>query len=124
MRVLLVDDEEELVSTLAERLSFRGFEADWTTTGEGALALVKKVKYDLAVLDVKIPKVSGFDLKKKMEAVCPQLRFIFVTGHGSEEDFKRGMEEAGGVFYLIKPVNIDVLVKKMDEVFEEKESAQ
>ena len=56
IRVLLVDDEEELVSTLAERLSMRGLEADWASSGEKALEMAGKKTYDIAVLDVKIPR--------------------------------------------------------------------
>lgn len=122
MRVLLVDDEEELVSTLAERLSLRGIETDWVMSSEAALKSVETKDYDLAVLDVKIPKLSGIKLKKRLQDKCPGMEFIFMTGHGSEDDFKAGAAEAGADFYLMKPVNIEVLVRKMDEVLKRKRS--
>ena len=115
MRVLLVDDEMELASTLAERLSMRGIDADWAASAEAALELVRKNPYDLAVLDVKIPKMSGIHLKKEIEAIQPSMRFIFMTGHGSEQDFHVGTSEAGAAFYLVKPVNIEELMRKMKE---------
>jgi DNA-binding response OmpR family regulator len=113
--VLLVDDEEELVSTLGERLSLRGIEAQWATSAEEALRMVKERKYDLAILDVKLPKISGLKLKTKMEELAPGMKFIFLTGHGSEDDFKTGAAEAGAANYLVKPVNIDALIRKMKE---------
>jgi len=116
MRVLLVDDEEELVSTLAERLSYRGISADWVTSGLEALEMAKNYEYDLAVLDVKMPGISGFELKKSLQSKHPAMKYIFLTGHGSEEDFKTGTKEAGAEYYLVKPVNIDSLIKKMNEV--------
>jgi DNA-binding response OmpR family regulator len=116
MRVLLVDDEKELVTTLAERLALRGIEADWVTSGEEALELAKDRVYDIAVLDVKIPKLSGFKLKKKLEDQCPDMKFIFMTGHGSEDDYLAGLAEAGAEYYLMKPVRIDTLISKMNEV--------
>ena len=116
MRVLLVDDEEELVTTLAERLSLRGMNVDWATSGEGALQLVRSNPYDIAVLDVKIPKISGIKLKSELKKVSPKMKFIFVTGHGSEDDFRAGTAEAGAGYYLVKPVNIDVLIQKMNDV--------
>ena len=116
MRVLLVDDEEELVSTLAERLAYREINADWVTSGFEALEMAKKYKYDLAVLDVKMPGISGFELKKSLQDKHPAMKYIFLTGHGSEDDFKTGTEEAGAEYYLVKPVNIDSLIKKMNEV--------
>ncbi len=116
MKILLVDDEEELVSTLAERLSLREIDADWVTTGEDALKRVDTEDYDLAVLDVKIPKTSGIEIKKKLAAKCPDMRFIFMTGHGSEENFKAGSAEAGPEYYLPKPVSIKTLIEKIKDV--------
>ncbi|MBF0225134.1 MAG: response regulator [Desulfobacterales bacterium] len=118
MRVLLVDDEKELISTLSERLSLRGIEADWVTNGEDALKIVEKQSYDLAVLDVRMPKMGGLLLKKELQSKCPEMKFIFLTGHGSEKDFKKGAEEAGASYYLIKPIKIEALIKKMKEVLE------
>ena len=118
IRVLLVDDEEELVSTLAERLSLRGIEAQWVTSAEEALQRVKDEHYDVAVLDVRIPRISGLKLKTKLEKIAPGMRFIFLTGHGSEDDFVAGAAEAGAGYYLVKPVNIDALIQKMKEVIE------
>jgi DNA-binding response OmpR family regulator len=116
MRVLLVDDEAELVSTLAERLSFRGIEADWVTSGEEALKQVERQRYEVAVLDVKIPRISGLALKKLLEEKHPELKFIFLTGHGSEEDFRIGSAEAGAEYYLIKPVDLNLLLDKIKEI--------
>ncbi|MBW2709878.1 MAG: response regulator [Deltaproteobacteria bacterium] len=113
MRVLLVDDEQELVETLAERLGIRGIEARWETTGDGALKRIDQENFDLAVLDVKIPGISGIDLHKKMKAQCPGLKFIFMTGHGSHDDFTAGSAETGSDYYLLKPVNIEELIDKM-----------
>ena len=116
IRVLLVDDEVELVSTLAERLSLRGMFADWATSAEEALERLSSSTYDVAVLDVKIPRISGIELKKRIEEKSPGMKFIFITGHGSEADFQAGSAEAGSDYYLVKPVNIEDLIKKMREV--------
>jgi DNA-binding response OmpR family regulator len=116
MHILFVDDEAELVSTLAERLSFRGIEADWVTSAEEALVRVEKGRYDVAVLDVKIPRMSGLALKKLLEEKDPGLKFIFLTGHGSEEDFRIGSAEAGEAYYLIKPVDLNLLIEKLKEI--------
>jgi len=115
MRVLLVDDEEQLVSTLAERLTLRGIQASWVTSGVAALELVETETFDLAILDVKIPKISGLELKKRLQTMHPEMKFIFLTGQGSEDDFKIGVAEAGEDFYLVKPVKIESLLEKMNE---------
>ena len=118
MRVLLVDDEYELVSTLSERLLLRGIKADWVTSAEEALTRLNTTTYNIAVLDVKIPGISGIELKKIMDKKSPGMKYIFITGHGSESDFRAGSAEAGSEFYLVKPVNIEDLIEKMREIIE------
>lgn len=119
LKVLLVDDEDELVETLAERLEIRDINADWVTSGEDALEKITEEPYDIAILDVKMPGIGGITLKKLMEQKNPRMKFIFMTGHGSEADFRAGSMEAGAEYYLIKPVNIDELIKKINEVMVE-----
>jgi len=119
IKVLLVDDEAELVDTLAERLIMRDIQADWATGAEEALYKADRNPYDIAVLDVKMPGISGITLKKLMEQKHPGMKFIFMTGHGSEADFKAGTMEAGSEYYLVKPVNIEDLIIKMKEVISE-----
>lgn len=116
MRVLLVDDEEELVTTLAERLGYRGIEAHWTTNGHEAVQLTEEMPFDVVVLDVKMPHLGGIELKKRLERIRPGMKFVFVTGHGSEEDFRIGSAEADR--YLPKPLDIESFVETLTEVVE------
>ncbi len=51
-----------------------------------------------------------------MAEKCPDLKFIFMTGHGSEDDYKEGAAEAGAAYYLVKPLNIELLIKKINKV--------
>ncbi len=118
MRVLLVDDEMELVSTLAERLQIRGIDAEWVTDCQSALDLVKTKTFDIALLDVKLPSMNGLELKRRLEIERPGMKYIFVTGHGSEDDFNACSAESGCEYYLIKPVQIDVLMNKLTEIFQ------
>lgn len=119
MRIILVDDEKELVTTLVERLSFRGIKADWALNGEEAIDLVEQNHYDLAVLDVKMPGMSGFTVKKKLQALQSHMKFIFLTGHGSIQDYQTGTEESGADYYLVKPIDINELIEKMTDILEE-----
>lgn len=118
MRVLLVDDEEEFVSTLAERLSMRGIVAVWTTTSHEAIKRVESETFDLAVLDVKMPRIGGIALKKELQAKQPGMKFIFLTGYGSEQDFRAAADQVGEGFYLVKPVDINALIRKMKEILQ------
>ncbi len=113
MKILLVDDEVELVSAMAERLSLRGIDAHWASSGEQALELAKDNDYDVAVLDIKMPKICGLELRRKLSDGHPEMKFIFLSGHGSEADFKTGSAEAES--YLIKPVQIEDIIAKINE---------
>lgn len=113
MRILLVDDEQELVSTICERLRLRGIDAEWATSSQDALKQTAIKDFDVAVLDIKMPRIGGFELKKSLQACCPHLKFIFMTGYGSEKDFKAIIEEFGQDNYLFKPVDIEELITKI-----------
>jgi DNA-binding response OmpR family regulator len=118
MRILLVDDEEDFISALAERLVIRGYDAQWATNAKDALRMANAECFDVSVLDVKMPGVSGLALKKQLAQCCPKTHFIFVTGHGSEEAYQAGIAEAGKENYLIKPISIDVLLNTIRRITE------
>lgn len=109
MKVLLVDDEKKFVSVLATRLRMRGFEADYAFTGHEALSMAAQEEYDVIVLDVKMPGIGGIELKVKLQEHNPDAKYIFLTGHGSADDFSIGSSEAE--FYLSKPLPIDDLIE-------------
>lgn len=118
MRILLVDDEKELVEALVERLKFRGIEADFATTKEEALKLVQEKEFDLAILDMKMPKVSGLEIMEELKNFQPKLKFGFLTGHGSKEDLQECTLK-GGCFYLVKPVDFEEFYQKIKEIEKE-----
>jgi DNA-binding response OmpR family regulator len=112
LRVLLVDDEEELVATVAERLELRGIDAEALTTGEAALERLTARKFDVVVVDVKMPGMDGLELLRRIKTMQPEIQVILLTGRGSGKESQRGLEE-GAFDYLIKPINIDDLIIKM-----------
>jgi DNA-binding response OmpR family regulator len=114
LKVLLVDDEEEMVSALAERLSFRDIDAEWVTSGKDAIAMLGKNHFDVYVLDVKMPGLSGLETMEEILKIRPGSKIIFLTGHGSALDHM-ACKEAGAFSYLMKPINIEVLVEKIKE---------
>jgi DNA-binding response OmpR family regulator len=113
MKILLVDDEQELVSAIAERLSIRNIDADWAGNAQEALKLAENKTYDMAILDIKMPRIGGLKLKKLLHDKYPGMKFIFFTGHGSEEEYKVCSHEDDVVDCLTKPFNIEVLIEKI-----------
>lgn len=116
--MILVDDEEELVSALGERMVLRGIEAEWFTTGSAALQRIEAGCFDLAILDMKMPKLGGLELRDKLQAKCPDMKFIFLTGYGSEKDFTSATVSDRQAVYLVKPVDIDLLLDKMQALLD------
>jgi len=113
MRVLLVDDEIELVSAMAERLDMRGISAKWATSAEGAMDLIKEGCFDIAVLDIKMPETDGLELMQRVQSKCPATQFIFLTGHGSEQTYQDVSSKCRGALFLVKPVDIITLIGEM-----------
>ncbi len=114
MKVLLVDDEKKFAMMLSKRLALRGIDADYVHTGEEALVMAGNSRYDVAILDVKMPGIGGIELKRKLSGLVPGMKFIFLTGHGSETDFEIGSAEAA--YYLAKPLQIEKLIEILHEV--------
>ena len=114
MKILLVDDEKLFVKFLSKRLALRGIDADYAFIGEDAIKKVETNQYDVAILDVKMPGIGGIELESKLSRLAPDMKIVFLTGHGSENDFKIGAAKA--VHYLAKPVQIEELVKILNAI--------
>ena len=113
-RVLIVDDEEELVTTIAERLQIRGMQAQTATDGETALKMIEANPPQVVVLDVMMPGIGGIEILKRMNAQNLQIPVILLTGYGSSEQGKEGME-LGAFDYLMKPCDLNMLISKIQE---------
>jgi DNA-binding NtrC family response regulator len=109
-RVLIVDDEAELVSALVERLNLRGFRATGVTTGAEAVTRVAEGAYEVVLLDVKMPGLGGLQVIQRIKGEHPGVQVVLLTGHGSAQDAAEGMR-LGAFDYLMKPVKIDDLVR-------------
>ena len=117
LKILLVDDEEEFVTTLAERLELRGLQARAALNGEAALQMIEADTPQIVILDVMMPGIGGFEVLRRIKAQHPQLPVILLTGRGSEKEGVKGMQ-LGAFDYLMKPLNIEELIKKMQEAME------
>ncbi|MGD8916492.1 MAG: response regulator [Syntrophobacterales bacterium] len=113
-RVLLVDDEEEFVSALSERLMLRGIEVDSALNGEEALARLVEKEFEVVILDVMMPGLGGLEVLRQIKSTHPDTQVILLTGHGSTREGIEGMR-LGAFDYLIKPVDIEEMLEKMKE---------
>jgi len=113
-RVLIVDDEKELVTTIAERLQIRGIQTDTATDGETALAMIEENPPQVVVLDVMMPGIGGIEILQRMNAQNIKIPVILLTGYGSTEQGTEGME-LGAFDYIMKPCDLNILISKIKE---------
>ncbi len=117
-RILLIDDELELVSTLVERLEIRGICADAVTNGHDALERMRDMPYDVIVADLKMPGLSGKEVIEITRARYPETKILLITGHGrsSHDEMEKNIP---GVFeILMKPFNINQLISSIQRAVE------
>jgi len=112
LRILIVDDEEELAFAMAERLMLRGFQAEASANALDALRRLGEDDFSVLVLDVKMPGIGGLQLMAEAKRKHQDLPVILLTGHGSTADAERGIRE-GASDYLMKPIDIETLIEKI-----------
>ena len=114
LKVLLVDDEEDFVTTLAERLELREIETKIATDGETALDIIGKEPFSVIVLDLMMPGLSGMEVLRRIKQMNISAPVILLTGHGSTREGIEGMR-LKAFDYLMKPLQIEELIKKIKE---------
>jgi len=108
-KVLLVDDEEDFVKSLSERLEMRDLESNVALNGKQALASMKADEPGVMVLDLKMPGMDGMEVLRRVREAYPNVQVIILTGHGTDKDEEEA-KRLGAFAYLQKPVEMDRLV--------------
>ncbi len=116
-RILVVDDEVDIVENIAALLKAKGHQVSWAADGAEALARAKKERPELVLLDVILPRLSGFDVCKllRSEPKTAKVKIVMVTGLGRLGDVETAFA-SGADDYLIKPFDSERLFKKIEKV--------
>ena len=111
-KVLVVDDEEEFVTTLAERMETRGMNVSTTVSPKDALDIVAKESFDAVVLDLQMPEMDGLEVLKILKKRHPDIQIILLTGHATVQ---KGIEamKLGAMDLIEKPADIATLTEKI-----------
>ena len=117
IKVLLVDDEEEFVQSLSERIRLRQLGSDVAFDGEQALAKLKENLPDVMVLDFKMPGIDGLAVLEQVKKSYPNVQVVMLTAHGTP-DIEKKARELGVFDYLQKPVGIETLTKVIEKAYE------
>ncbi len=119
IRILIVDDEEQLVEAFKKKLSREGFSVSVASTARDALALMKKQTFDVCVLDIRLPDMDGVELLESVKKNEPNLEIIMLTGHASVDTAIQSMK-LGAYDYLSKPCKLTELSNVIQKAYEKK----
>ncbi|HTY24679.1 MAG TPA: response regulator [Desulfomonilaceae bacterium] len=118
-RVMLVDDEKDFLETLCKRLTKRKLDVTSATGGREAITKIESVPIDVVVLDVRMPDMDGIETLKRIKKIKPSVEVIMLTAHADLEVAMEGME-LGAFDYLMKPIEIDELLYKLQDAYKKK----
>ena len=110
INLILIDDEEDLVTFMAHRLRKRNMDVSTATSGAQALALAEKKIFHVAVVDLRMPDMDGITIIEKLRETQPFLQILMLTGHGSHDSaWEAGRLQA--FRYLLKPYDFEDLAQ-------------
>ncbi len=115
IRLLVVEDELAIQDMLAMSLAFVGYDVVRASTGKEALACAAQGRIDLALLDVMLPDIDGFELLRRLRQIHPELAAVFVTARDALEDRLNGLT-LGGDDYITKPFSLEEVVTRVTVV--------
>ena len=111
-KILLVEDDKIIAESVIFTLEKDSFAVDWCEMGSDALKLVKKIDFDLVLLDIGLPDISGFDVLRKIRNTS-EVPVIITTARDADEDIVLGLEGLGADDYVTKPFNPRVLIARI-----------
>jgi len=120
-RILVVDDEPDISEVVKKALSLYGFEVDAYNDAEEALSKFDVGRYELLLLDYKLPNMTGFELYKRMKEKDDKVKACFLTGADTtylEEAKNEQITDINPKCYVQKPVRMDVLAKQLNQILE------
>ena len=115
VRVLVVDDEPNIVDVISMALRFEGFEVESAATGADAIAAVAARRPQLLVLDVMLPDIDGFEVARRLAGARAEVPIIFLTARDSTEDVVHGLT-LGGDDYVTKPFSLEELIARLRNI--------
>ncbi len=115
--LLIIDDDRAIIRLLARVFESEGYTVGTALTGAEARDMISRAKYDLAIVDVRLPDVDGIDLIGEIKGVQPEIKVVMLTGFPSEELRERALER-GADEYFSKPVGPPDLVRRVSSLLE------
>ncbi len=118
-RVLLIDDEQDFLDIMSERMKNRDIDVTTASSAKDAFSLVENGSYDAIILDLQMPEMDGMQALERLKALNPNLQVILLTGHATVEKGVQAIK-LGATDVMEKPANIQLLVEKIKKAHAQK----
>jgi CheY-like chemotaxis protein len=118
--ILVAEDERDIRELINFTLMFAGHTLSLASNGEEALQLAQKLRPDLIMMDVRMPKMSGYEACREMKKIdsIKDVPVVFLTAKGQDDEVEKG-KEVGALAYILKPFAPDDLAKRITEILQE-----
>jgi len=117
LKILIAEDEKDILELITFTLQFGGYEVIPTSNGVEALEMTRKEKPDLILLDVRMPRMSGYEVctNVKVDRDIRHIPVVFLSAKGQEAEIKTGFD-TGAIDYILKPFAPDQLLNRLKEI--------
>jgi DNA-binding response OmpR family regulator len=122
-KILIAEDEQDILELIIFTLQFGGYDVIPTSNGEDALVMTRQEQPDLALLDVRMPRMSGYQVCSEIKAdlETQHIPVVFLSAKGQEAEIKTGFE-TGAIDYILKPFAPDHLLERLEEILKNLET--
>jgi len=122
-KILIIDNEPALLDVFADNLAATGFEVHVADAGDIGLELVERVRPDLVLLDVRMPRLDGFAVLREIREIDPDVAVLMMSADASEQRARQALDE-GATGFITKPVEVDDLVATIEASLSGRKTAE
>ena len=113
-KILIIDDDREYISQLAEVLEEEGYQVGFTTSGLSAFNMLDSINYDLIILDINMPRMNGMEVLSELKSTkTTRLTPVLMSTGDSSADSVKQAVQLGADDYIIKPIDVDLFLDKI-----------
>lgn len=118
-KILVAEDERDIRELINFTLTFAGHTLTLAPNGEEALKLAQEVRHDLIMMDVRMPKMTGYEACRAMKQIdsIKDIPVVFLSAKGQDEEVQAGLE-AGAIRYILKPFSPDELTQQVNDILQ------
>ncbi|MDY7037970.1 MAG: response regulator, partial [Thermodesulfobacteriota bacterium] len=124
LHIIIIDDEEDLVGNLRDILAEKGYLVESAFDGRSGLELCREKKFDVALVDIKLPDIQGDEIVRKIAKVSPKTECILITGYASLEGAIEAVRQKEVVAYETKPLEIDRIIALLGEIIKRRKAEE